>query len=169
MPFLCGSVLGSAPFASCVLKRQLSISSFALRRPTRRFVSRAVKADTAVHYARFWGRRPLGRESGVSSVSTSIPKGAHALVEVNGRQNFKAPFAGKARHNDTAYISLRMLTPPPPEGLPWMPELQKSLCHVPCLGVGQLLIRCLYQWTPTWRQHLPQTCTCCQRSNNKFV
>ena len=45
-PFLCGSVLGSAPFVSCVLKRQRSISSFALRTPTRRFVSRAVKADT---------------------------------------------------------------------------------------------------------------------------
>ena len=27
---------------------------------------------------RFLGRRPLGRESGVSSVSTPIPKGAHA-------------------------------------------------------------------------------------------
>ena len=45
-PFLCGSVLGSAPFASCVLKRQRSISSFALRTPTRRFVSRALEADT---------------------------------------------------------------------------------------------------------------------------
>ena len=37
----------------------------------------------------------------MSPVSTSIPKGAHALVEVNGRQNFKSLFAGKARrHND---------------------------------------------------------------------
>ena len=46
-----------------------------------------------------------GEESGVSSVSTSIPKGAHALVVVNGRQNFKSLFAGKARsHNDTAYM-----------------------------------------------------------------
>ena len=49
-----------------------------------------------------------GEESGVSSVSTSIPKGAHALVEVSGRQNFKSLFAGKARrHNDTAYIPRR--------------------------------------------------------------
>ena len=28
--------------------------------------------------ARFWSRRPLGRETGVSSVSIPIPKGAHA-------------------------------------------------------------------------------------------
>ena len=49
------------------------------------------------------------RLSGVSPESTSIPKGAHALVEVNERQNFKSLFAGKARrHNDTACGSLRM-------------------------------------------------------------
>ena len=47
-------------------------------------------------------------DSSVSPVSTSIPKGAHAHVEVNGRQNFKSLFAGKARrHNDTAYIPRR--------------------------------------------------------------
>ena len=52
------------------------------------------------------GRRPLGRRVGRElRVSTSIPKGARALVEVNGRRNFKSLFAGKARrHNDTAYI-----------------------------------------------------------------
>ena len=61
-----GPVLGSAPFfvarfwapfASCVLKRQRSISSFPLQTPTRRFVSRAVKADTTLGYGvgALWG------------------------------------------------------------------------------------------------------------------
>ena len=87
-PFLCGSVLGSAPFASCVLKRQRSISSFALRTPTT--VVRLMRFGGR-HDARFWSRRHLGRESGVSSVSTPIPKGAHAPPEgVPWMPGFKA-------------------------------------------------------------------------------
>ena len=60
------SVLESAPFEGtpspplvCSERRHGS-SAFALRTPTRQFVSGAVNADTAVHFARLWGRRPLG-------------------------------------------------------------------------------------------------------------
>ena len=62
-PFLCGSVFGSAPFASCVQNADTAVR-------LTRFGGR--------HCARFWGRRPLGRETGVSSVSIPIPKAAHA-------------------------------------------------------------------------------------------
>ena len=126
LPFLGGSVLGSAPsgeISSCVLNAETAVSHW---RCERRQGGSSHALWTPTRSSTLLG----------SSVSPwalhehSIPKGAHAP------------------------------SPPPPRGCHGCQNFKSLSAMLHASGLESFSYAALPK-APTWRQHLPQTCTCC--------